>query len=135
MNTPLLLSQKIVRICLVLLASIALFGGALQIYLGEPETNARLDNVHRFMAGIYFSSGIIAVWAAITIRKQNTLVFLLCLAVFLGGTGRLISISIVGLPEPAALWLGYLIPELALPIIVVIAQLTTNRILSEIAVA
>ena len=127
MNATLLLSQKIVRICLLLLAAIALFGGALQIYLGEPETTVRLDNVHRFMAGIYFSSGIIAAWTAIAIRKQNTLVFLLSLAVFLGGTGRLISIGILGLPEPPALWIGYLIPELALPIVMVIAQLATNR--------
>ncbi len=129
MNTPLLLSQKIVRTCLFLLATIALVGGALQMYLGEPETTARLDNVHRFMAGIYFSCGVIALWAGITIRKQNTLVFLVSLAVFLGGTGRLISMGIVGLPEPPALWLGYLVPELTLPMVVVIAQLTTNRTL------
>jgi hypothetical protein len=131
MNTPLLISQKIVRSCLFLVAAIALFGGALQLYLGEPETTARLDNVHRFMAGVYFSCGIMAAWAAITIRKQNTLVFLMALAVFLGGTGRLVSMSVVGLPEPAGLWLGYLIPELALPVVMVIAQLTTNRTLKK----
>ena len=38
-----------------MLAVIALFGGGLQMYLGEPETNPRLDNIHRFMAGVYFS--------------------------------------------------------------------------------
>src|SRR5688572_15225494 len=115
MNTPLLLSQKIVRVCLFLLAAIALFGGAVQMFLGEPETNARLDNIHRFMAGVYFTCGLIAGWAAVTIRKQNTLVFLLALGAFLGGTGRLISISIMGIPEPTALWMGYLIPELSMP--------------------
>lgn len=126
-NFPLLLSQKIVRTCLFLAAAIALFGGAVQMYLGEPETTARLDNVHRFMAGIYFSCGMIVLWTAITIRKQNTLVFLLAIAIFLGGTGRLVSMSIVGLPEPRGLWLGYLIPELLLPVIIVLAQMATNR--------
>ena len=127
MNTPLLLSQKVVRFCLFLIMAISLFGGAVQMYLGEPETTARLDNVHRFMAGVYFSCGVIAGWAAVEIRKQNVLVFLLALGAFAGGTGRLVSMSIVGLPEPHALWLGYLIPELSLPIIMVIAQLTTNK--------
>lgn len=47
------------------------------------------------------------------------MVYLLALGVFLAGVGRLVSISKVGLPEPAAVWLGYLIPELLLPIIVV----------------
>ena len=28
----------------------------------------------------------------------------------------------VGLPEPKALWLGYLVPELVLPILVAVAQ-------------
>jgi hypothetical protein len=28
----------------------------------------------------------------------------------------------VGLPQPKALWLGYLVPELVLPIVVVVAQ-------------
>jgi len=124
---PMLISQRIVQICLALLALIALAGGTLQMYLGQPETSARLDNIHRFMAGVYISCGIIAVWAVMSIRKQNTLVFLLALAVFLGGFGRLVSISQVGLPEPSSVWLGYLIPELLLPVVIVVAQLATNR--------
>ncbi|HRJ31212.1 MAG TPA: hypothetical protein PLV21_14295 [Cyclobacteriaceae bacterium] len=52
-------------------------GGLLQLYLGQPETTARLDNVHRFMAGIYVGCGIISLWAGITIARQKTLVFLL----------------------------------------------------------
>lgn len=121
-DVPLLASQLVVRICLFLVAAIAMFGGALQMYLGQPDTSPRLDNVHRFMAGVYFSTGLISLWAAITIRQQGTLVYLLALGVFLAGVGRLVSISKVGLPEPAAVWLGYLIPELLLPIIIVVAH-------------
>ena len=126
---PLLVSQRIVQICLFLLAAIALFGGSLQMYLGQPETSPRLDNVHRFMAGIYFGCGLIALWAALTIREQNTLVFLIAVSVFLAGSGRLLSISKVGVPDPAAVWLGYLVPELLLPVVLVIAQVMTNRTL------
>jgi hypothetical protein len=116
--SPLLVSQIIVRTCLFVVAAIAMAGGALQFYLGQPDTAPRLDNVHRFMAGVYFSTGLINLWAAITIRSQGTLIYLLALGVLLAGIGRLVSIWHVGLPEPHALWLGYLVPELALPFVI-----------------
>ncbi|MEJ8859484.1 DUF4345 family protein [Variovorax robiniae] len=115
---PLLTSQWVVRICLFLVAAIAMAGGTLQMVLGQPQTEPRLDNVHRFMAGVYLSTGLISLWAGITVRQQGTLVYLLALGVLLAGCGRLLSISKVGLPKPAAVWLGYLIPELVLPFII-----------------
>ena len=132
-NPAMLGSQRVVQVCLFLVAAIAMFGGMLQMYLGEPETVPRLDNVHRFMAGVYFSTGLINLWAAITIRRQGTLVYLLALGVFFAGIGRLVSISQVGLPEPAAVWLGYLIPELLLPVVITAAHMATNRHASQIA--
>jgi hypothetical protein len=115
-------SRRVVQVCLFILAAIAMSGGTLQMYLGQPDTTPRLDNVHRFMAGVYFSTGVIALWAGITVRKQTTLVYLLAFGVLMAAVGRLISISRVGLPEPSALWLGYLIPELVLPVIMVLAH-------------
>ena len=126
-NTPLPGSQRIVQVCLLLFAAICLFGGALQMYLGQPQTAPRLDNVHRFMAGVYFGTGIICLWAGITVRQQGVLVYLLALGVLLAGTGRLVSISQVGVPEPAALWLGYLVPELLAPWIMIAAHIVTRR--------
>jgi hypothetical protein len=116
--SPLLTGQIVVRICLFIVAAIAMAGGALQFFLGQPDTAPRLDNVHRFMAGVYFSTGLINLWAAITIRSQGTLIYLLALGVLLAGIGRLVSIWHVGLPEPHALWLGYLVPELLLPFVI-----------------
>lgn len=128
-DIPLLPSQRVVQICLLLVAAIGLFGGSLQMVLGQPETTPRLDNVHRFMAGIYLGSGLLAVWVALTVRRHDTLIDLLAVAVLLGGIGRLVSISQVGLPEPAAVWLGYLVPELILPIIIIAARrATTGRL-------
>src|SRR3954447_19981033 len=115
-------SQRIVQICLFLVAAIAVFGGTLQMYLGQPNTSPRLDNVHRFMAGLYLATGVINFWAARTIRQQGTLVYLLALGVLFAGIGRLVSISQVGLPEPGAVWLGYLGPELVLPFIIALAH-------------
>ena len=121
-DAPLLIGQIVVRVCLFLIAAIALFGGTLQMTLGQPDTSARLDNVHRFMAGVYLGTGVISLWAAITIRQQGTLIDLLALGVLLAGIGRLISIRKVGLPKPAAVWLGYLVPELLLPFVIVGAR-------------
>lgn len=115
-------SQVVVQVCLFLVAAIAIIGGALQMFLGQPDTSPRLDNVHRFMAGVYFSTGLISVWAAITIQQQGFLVYLLALGVLLAGVGRLISISKVGLPKPTGVWLGYLIPELVLPVVIAVAH-------------
>lgn len=125
--TGLSASQHVVQACLFLFAAIALFGGTLQMVLGQPQTAPRLDNVHRFMAGIYFGCGLICLWAAITVRDQHVLVFLIAFSVFIAGCGRLLSMSKVGLPEPRKVWLGYLVPELVVPWIMAAAQLMTSR--------
>ena len=124
---PILMSQRVVRVCLFLVAAIAVLGGTFQMWLGQPDTSPRLDNVHRFMAGVYLSTGFVSFWAATTIRRQATLVYLLALGVLLAGVGRLVSICQVGLPEPAAVWLGYLVLELALSIVIAGAHMVTNR--------
>ena len=125
-EAPLAARQVVVRVCLFVVAAIAILGGALQMYLGEPETSPRLDNVHRFMAGVYLATGFINLWAAITIRQQGTLVYLLALGIFLGGVGRLVSIARVGLPQPSGIWLAYLVPELLVPIIIALAHPRTR---------
>ena len=79
------------------------------------------------MAGVYLATGVITFWAASTIRQQGTLVYLLALGVLFAGIGRLVSISQVGLPEPGAVWLAYLIPELLLPVVIAVAHTATNR--------
>ncbi len=119
---PMPTSQRVTQVCLFIVAAIALFGGTLQLVLGEPLVSARLDNVHRFMAGVYLSMGVIAFWTARTIRVHGTLVYLIAFGVLMAGIGRLVSISQVGLPEPAALWLGYLAPELLLPFVIALSH-------------
>ena len=120
-------SERIVQICLLIMAAIALFGGVLQMSLGQPDTTPRLDNVHRFLAGIYLGCGFIAAWAAITVRQQRTLIYLIALAVFIAAIGRLISMAKVGLPEPHWLWLAYVGSEIILPLIIVIAHRARDR--------
>jgi hypothetical protein len=124
---PLSASQRITQGSLLLVAAIALLGGTLQMVLGQPDTTPRLDNVHRFMAGVYFSTGAINLWAAVTIRRQTELPYLLAFGVLMAGIGRLVSIGVVGLPQPAAVWLGYLVPELLLPFVIAGSHWATLR--------
>src|SRR4051812_39771056 len=91
-EVSLTIAQHVVQACLFLVAAISLLGGTLQFWLGQPETTPRLDNVHRFMAGVYFSTGLISLWAAVTVREQGTLVYLLAFGVLMAGIGRLVSI-------------------------------------------
>ena len=121
------ISQTIVAACLFLVACIAILGGSLQFYLGQPDTQPRLDNVHRFMAGVYLGSGLIALWAGVTIRRQGTLIYLIAFSVLLAGTGRLISMGVVGVPEPVTLWLGYLVPELLVPFVMSTAHVASKE--------
>ena len=132
-QSPMLTSQRVVQICLFLIAAICLFGGSLQMYLGQPDTSPRLDNIHRFLAGVYFSTGLINLWAGITIRSQDTLIFLLALGVLLAGIGRLVSMSQAGLPTPSGLWLTYVASELLLPVVIVTAHMATRRTTSRAA--
>lgn len=121
-QSPITGRQRVVQVCLFLVAAISIFGGTLQMFLGQPDTTPRLDNVHRFMAGVYLSMGFISAWTAVTIRQQGTLVYLIALGVAMAAVGRLVSMSQVGLPEPAATWIGYLVPELIVPVILVLAH-------------
>ncbi|MGH7690284.1 MAG: DUF4345 domain-containing protein [Gemmatimonadaceae bacterium] len=121
------ITERVVQGCLYLFAAIAVFGGTLQMIRGQPNTEPRLDNVHRFMAGIYLGTGLICFWAARTVTVQDTLVYLLAVGVFLAGLGRLLSIARVGLPKPARVWLTYLVPELVLPLVIVACQFASRR--------
>jgi hypothetical protein len=130
-QVPLLPSQRIVQVCLFLIAAIAISGGILQMYVGQPDTTPRLDNIHRFLAGVYLGAGALGWWAGITIRIHRMLPYFLALMALLGGIGRIVSINAVGLPEPAGLWIGYLAAEIILPIIIFAAQISSNKKLSK----
>ena len=101
------------------------------MYLGEPDTTPRLDNIHRFLAGVYLACGLICFWTAVTVRQQNTLVFLIALAGLLGATGRLVSMSKVGLPEPNTPWIIYVLVEIIIPVIIIISQMISNQKLKQ----
>ena len=102
--------QRIVQLCPLLVAAIAITGGALQMYLGQPDTAPRLDNIHRFMAGVSFDRDHQPVGGADGPAAGNARA-----ADRAGGAAggdRPADLDRAsGLPEPAALWLAYLVPN------------------------
>ncbi|EMY63282.1 DUF4345 domain-containing protein [Leptospira terpstrae] len=84
------------------------------------------DNVYRYLAGILLGASFIALWIALTIRKQGDLVYIMGAAVFLSGMGRLISMVTVGMPTEARLYI-YVSLELSLPIVMWILQFLRQK--------
>jgi hypothetical protein len=125
----------VVQVCLFVVAAIAIAGGTLQMVLGQPDTTPRLDNVHRFLAGVYLSVGVISLWAGITVRQHTTLILLIAFGVFMAAVGRLVSMAIVGLPQPHALWLTYVGSELVLPVLMLWGYFSWRRHAHAVGVA
>ncbi len=114
-----LINTLVVSLCLYFVGVIAVLGGAFQFIKGRPEGTPAQDNIHRFMAGVYFCAGIAGLYIATFLIKEKTLVFILAFQIFLGGLGRIVSVWKRGWPNPKGKWMAYLIPELLIPIIIV----------------
>jgi Domain of unknown function (DUF4345) len=65
--------------------------------LGMPRSPV-LDSNLRFFAGVWLGLGIALLWLIPSIERQSTLFRAVWGAVFLGGIGRLLSITLIGLP-------------------------------------
>lgn len=92
-----------ITIILGVIATICFLGGANILLKGagyflpkETPPQIVLDNVVRFLAGIYFGMGFLLVWAVIHINKIDDLVYLLGIIVCLSGLGRLYSRAKMG---------------------------------------
>jgi hypothetical protein len=78
----------------------------------------QLDNVYRFMAGVYLGVSILCAWMVFSMNEQRTLVYLVALMVFLAGMGRVISIRAHGIFDRR--FAVYAIAEWLLSILIVV---------------
>ncbi|PJZ85078.1 DUF4345 domain-containing protein [Leptospira harrisiae] len=125
--------ERILQILFVLVFLIGLSGGITNLIRGVslvfPDGTAvtpYADNVYRYLAGILLGASLIALWMAITIRKQSDLVYIMGAAIFLSGIGRVISMITVGLPTESRLY-AYVAIELCLPIVIWILQFLRQK--------
>lgn len=84
-------------------------------FLPEGAIAANFDSHYRYITGYYFSLSLIAWWIIPRIEKHTTILRIICGGIFLGGIGRLISMSQVGIPQPSAI--AFTILELMLPLL------------------
>ncbi|PJZ46579.1 DUF4345 domain-containing protein [Leptospira brenneri] len=125
--------ERILQILFFLVFLIGLSGGITNLIKGVslilPEGTAvtpYADNVYRYLAGILLGAGLIALWVAVTIRKQGDLIYVMGAAVFISGIGRVISMTTVGIPTETRLYV-YVVLELSLPIVIWILQFLRQK--------
>ncbi|MES2072569.1 MAG: DUF4345 domain-containing protein [Pseudomonadota bacterium] len=72
--------------------------------------DATLDSNLRFYSGVWLGLGLAAYWLLPRIEHETVLFRALWLMIFLGGLGRLLSLSLVGMPFPP--FIGFTLLEL-----------------------
>ena len=115
----------ILKICLLIIAITSLYLGISRMYLGGVGVTPIIDNSLRFYAGTLFAIGPLAIWTAMNIKKQITFIYFIAFFVFMGGIGRLVSISSVGLPSN--IFLFYLTIEFLIPTIMIISKIYLDK--------
>jgi hypothetical protein len=91
------------RILLIILSLICLLGGLNLLIKGAgyflPKTTPPqriLDNLVRFLSGIYFSLGFLMAWVVFNLAEINDLLYFIGIVVIFSGLGRLYSRIKVG---------------------------------------
>lgn len=116
--------ELILQILLGIVAIICLLGGMNLLIKGSTAflsdgvpAQPILDNLFRFMAGIYFSMGFLMVYVIVNIKEIQTLIYYLGVVITFSGLGRLYSVSKLG--SPGKYFFTIMIFEIALGITVI----------------
>lgn len=90
-------------------------------FLTEPiPAQKKLDNLFRFMSGIYFSLGFLVAYVIYNLRYQQGLIYFIGLVVVFSGLGRLYSRIKVG--SAGKYFDNIMIVELTLGVAIIVLQ-------------
>jgi len=100
------MSKRNLQIATAILALVPIITGLIGLTgLNDPlyaalhlPHDATLDSNLRFYAGVWLGVGLAAAWIVPRIEREPTLFRALWLMIFLGGVGRLLSLTITGMP-------------------------------------
>lgn len=118
-----------IQILLILVSLICFFGGMNLLIKGAhfflPEIDnpsiAIIDNLLRFLSGIYFSAGFLLFWVANNVKEYHAIIYFLGFMVMFSGIGRLISYLKVG--SAGKYFINIMWIEILLGIIIIILQI------------
>jgi len=120
------MSKKLLQIFLGIIGLVplitgieGLLGGAFNRFYSVPFNNQILGNVIldsnlRYFSGVWLGLGIIVFWIIPNIERHTFMLRSICLMIFLGGVGRLISLFLIG--NPSSLFVVFTILELVFPL-------------------
>ena len=94
----------------------------------EDPSIAVVDNLIRFLSGIYFSIGFLFLWVANNIKKNHAIIYFLGLIVLFSGIGRMISYLRVGSAGKYYTVVAWI--EILLGIMIIILQIGADRLWS-----
>jgi hypothetical protein len=119
--------ELILQILLSIVALICLLGGMNLMIKGSTSflsdgvpAQPILDNLFRFMTGIYFSMGFLLIYVVIDIREINTLIYFIGIVVTFSGLGRLYSVIKLG--SAGKYFFGIMVFEIILGFIIIALQ-------------
>ncbi|MEA2447715.1 MAG: hypothetical protein QOK47_1352 [Actinomycetota bacterium] len=124
-------SRRGLQLFVVILGLVALIAGGLAMLFGAglvPDSgavSANVDSEMRFFATWYAVAGFVLLRAAPKVESQTTLIRTVAAAVFIAGCTRILSLIVVGKPDP--LFLMLMAIELALPFVLVPWQSAVAR--------
>ncbi len=119
--------ELILQILLGMVALICFLGGTNLMLKGAksflPEgmiTPPKLDNLMRFLSGIYFGLGFLMTWVVFRIHENNELIYFIGIVVVCSGLGRLYSKSKVG--SAGSYFIFIMFFEIILGVVIITAQ-------------
>ena len=114
--------KRTLQVVLSLLSLLPLVVGTLGFIYGAalfaPASGVtpKLDSQYRFVAAWDVGLALIVWWIISQIERQTTLFRLICMVVFVGGCGRVVSWFVVG--SPGTLFLAVTGLELLIPLLI-----------------
>ena len=118
-------------ILLGMVALICLLGGMNLLIKGTPTFLPKtlppqpiMDNLFRFLSGLYFGLGFLMAWVVFNVHKLHGLIYFIGIAVTFSGLGRLYSKVKVG--SAGTYFERIMVFEIALGITIVVLQYFTG---------
>jgi hypothetical protein len=123
-------ARRGLQVFLVLLGLVAMGAGSLAVLTGGAfvqggEFNASIDSELRFYAAWYVGAGGVLLASARDVGRAGLAVRAVGALLWLGATGRLISIAMVGAPHPV--FFALMLVEYAIPLVLVPWQAAVAR--------